>query len=76
MKLKEIVINARNCIDSSQDKDYRRALVNAALKFRASYAMELVNGSMMNCAESEIKLWVLALRHYGNRVWKARYFDK
>ena len=32
--LKEIGINKRNWVDSAQDKDYWRALVNAALKLR------------------------------------------
>jgi hypothetical protein len=31
MDLKEIGINMRNWIDSAQDRDYWRALVNAAL---------------------------------------------
>ena len=31
MDLEEIDINAGNCVDSAQDKDYWRALVNAAL---------------------------------------------
>ena len=31
MVVKEIVINTRNSVDSSQDKDYWRSLVNAAL---------------------------------------------
>ena len=31
MDLKEIDINTRNWVDSAQDKDYWRALVNAAL---------------------------------------------
>ena len=34
MDLKEIGINAKNWIDSAQDKDYWRGLVNAALNFR------------------------------------------
>ena len=42
MDLKEIGINARNCVDSAQDRDYWRALVNAELNFRAPQAMELV----------------------------------
>ena len=29
--LKEIGINTRNCVDSTQDRDYWRVLVNAAL---------------------------------------------
>jgi hypothetical protein len=31
MDLKEIGINTRNCVNSAQDRDYWRALVNAAL---------------------------------------------
>ena len=31
MDLKEIGINTRNCVDSAQDRDYWRALVNATL---------------------------------------------
>jgi hypothetical protein len=34
--LKEIVINTRNWVDSAQDRDYRRALVNAALNLRVT----------------------------------------
>ena len=34
MDLEEIDINASNWIDSTQDRDYWRALVNAALKLR------------------------------------------
>ena len=34
MDLKEIGINTRNWIDSAQDKDYWRALGNAALNLR------------------------------------------
>jgi hypothetical protein len=30
MDLKEIGINTRNCVDLAQDRDYWRALVNAA----------------------------------------------
>ena len=32
--LKEICSNTRNCADSAQDGDYRRALGNAALNLR------------------------------------------
>jgi hypothetical protein len=31
MDFKEISINVGNCVDSAQDRDYWRALVNAAL---------------------------------------------
>ena len=42
MDLKEIGINMRNWIDSAQDRDYRRAIVNVALNFRVPYAMDFV----------------------------------
>ena len=32
--LKEICINMRNWVDSAQERDYWRALVNAALNFQ------------------------------------------
>ena len=32
--LKEIGVKARNCVDSTKDKDYCRGLVNAALNLR------------------------------------------
>ena len=32
--LEEVGINARNCVDSAHDRDYWRALVNAALNLR------------------------------------------
>ena len=37
MDLKEIGINAGNWVDSVQDRDYCRALVNAALNLRVPY---------------------------------------
>ena len=42
MDLKELGINTRNWVDSAQDKDYWRALGNAALNLRVPYTMELV----------------------------------
>ena len=42
MDLKEIGIIARNRVDSAQNKDYWKALVNATLNLRVPYAMELV----------------------------------
>ena len=44
--LKEIGIITRNWIDSAQDRDYWRALVNAALNLRVLYVMELVISSV------------------------------
>ena len=43
MDLEEISIIACNWNDSAQDRDYWRALVNAALKLRVPLSMELVN---------------------------------
>ena len=34
MDLKEIDVNTRNWVDSAQDRDYWRALMNAALNLR------------------------------------------
>ena len=45
MDLKEIGINTRNWVDSAQDTDDWRALVNATLKLRVPKAMELVNNN-------------------------------
>ena len=42
MDLKQIGINTRNWVDSAQDTEYWKGLVNAALKFRVPEAMELV----------------------------------
>ena len=42
MDLKEIDINTRNLVDSDQDRNYWRALMNAALILRVPYAVELV----------------------------------
>jgi hypothetical protein len=36
MELKEIDINTRNWVNSAQDRDYWRALVNSALDLRVS----------------------------------------
>ena len=43
MDLEEIGINARNWVDSAQDRNYWRALVNAALNLGVPEAMELVS---------------------------------
>ena len=42
MNLKEIGINARNWVDSAQNRDWWRALVNTAFNVRVPGAMELV----------------------------------
>ena len=43
MDLEEIGISAGNWVDSAQDRDYWRALVNAALTLHVPLAMELVS---------------------------------
>ena len=52
MDHKEISINTRDWVDSAQDRDYWRALVNATLKLWVPYAMELVLYMLL-------KLWVI-----------------
>ena len=42
MDLEEIGINVGNWVDSAQDRDYWRALINAALNLRVPYAVDLV----------------------------------
>ena len=43
MDLEDIGINAGYWVDSAQDRNYWRALVNATLNLRGPKAMELVN---------------------------------
>ena len=43
MDIKEIGINTRNWIDSAQDRDYWKALVNATLNLRLPLAMKLAS---------------------------------
>ena len=49
MDPKEIVINKRSCVDSAQDMDYWRALVNAALNLRGPYAELVVVSALVYC---------------------------
>ena len=42
MHIKEMGANTRNWVDSAQDRDYRRDLVNKALNLRVPYIMELI----------------------------------
>ena len=53
MDFKEIGINTSNWIDSAQDRDYWRALLNAALNFRIPKVIELVSEAKSH----EIKLF-------------------
>jgi hypothetical protein len=45
--LKEIGINTKSWVDSAQDKDYWRAIVNATLNLRVPQAMEFVYRATM-----------------------------
>ena len=42
MDVKELGINTRNLVDSSQDRDYWRSLVNPVFRAQVPKAMELV----------------------------------
>ena len=53
--LEEIGVNAGNWIDSAQDRNYWRALVNAAFNLRAPLAMDLVRRLIyISCTMSRI----------------------
>ena len=54
MDLKEIGINTGNWLDSAQDRDYWRALVNAALNLRVPQTIEFVSLSY-------VVLWVIKI---------------
>ena len=41
MDLKEIDVNARNWVDSPQDRNYWRVLVNAALNLRVRHGVSI-----------------------------------
>ena len=43
LDLEEIAFNAGNWVDSARDRNYWRALVNAAFNLRVPKAMELVS---------------------------------
>ena len=47
MDLEEIGISAGNWVDSAQDRDYWRALVNAASNLRVPQAMALVSWNVV-----------------------------
>ena len=47
MDFKEIGIKMRNWVDSAQDREYWRVLVNAALNFQVPCAMELVTNKIL-----------------------------
>ena len=48
MDLEEIGINAGNLVDSAQDRNYWKALVNVTLNLRVPYTIELVNSYLIS----------------------------
>ena len=52
MDFDEICKNAGNWVDSAQDRDYWRALMNVALKLRLPWAMDLVSRREKNYTSS------------------------
>ena len=54
MDLEEIDNNAGNWVDSAQDRDYWRALVNAALNLRVPHALKSVSYklNLYDCIEA------------------------
>ena len=42
MEYNEIGMNTRNCVDSAQDMDYWRVLVNMKLNLRVPKTMEII----------------------------------
>ena len=63
---KEVDAKARNWIDSAQDRDYCRALVNVALNLWIPQAMELVVMFTFSCNlfQSSILRWILLLKFW------------
>ena len=49
MDLEEIGINAGNWVDSAQDREYWRALVNAAYYFMSVHKHEYLNMTAVDC---------------------------
>ena len=49
MILKKIHVNTRNWVNSTNDRVYWRALVNAALNLQVPYAIELVVREIIPC---------------------------
>ena len=47
MDLEKVGINTGNWVDSAQDGDYWKALVNAAFNLRVPYGMELVRVTIL-----------------------------
>ena len=66
MDLEEMGINAGNWADSALDRNYWRAVVNAALNLRVPVSMELVNNSPFAC---ELRILLVIHSHSDNLQW-------
>jgi hypothetical protein len=64
MDFREININTRNCVDSTQDRDYWRALVNAELNPRVPYLIELFKTLYPGNISEETLVQVLVLQNF------------
>ena len=61
MNLEQIGVNAGNWVDSSQDRDYWRSLVNAALKLR-KFFFQLAEGLSLSVWHHQHLPWSLSDR--------------
>ena len=68
MDLKEIGISTKNWVDSAQDREYWRALVNAVLNLRIPYAIELISVPEIPCSQEHVNF-----RRCGEKV---AFFDQ
>ena len=73
MDLKEKYIYKRNLVDSSQDKDYWRALVNEVLNLPVPYAMELklvlFKVILLLISRKKVICWPLSKIKFGLFSW-------
>ena len=67
MNLEEIGINAGNWVDSAQDRDYWRALVNAALNLRVSISHGLSLGIFLGSYTVQIR-WLADASSRNNAI--------